>query len=90
MRIQGLFTAAKLLALLAVVIAGVVHIAGGQNTLVYNNHGNKKCIQNFNRKQCGGKKRYNVKGDWRKCLAEQLHDLDASPDIVRGIKLTEE
>jgi hypothetical protein len=33
MRIQGLFTAAKLLALVAVVIAGVVHIAGGENIL---------------------------------------------------------
>jgi amino acid transporter len=33
MRIQGLFTAAKLLALVAVVIAGVVHVAGGQNIL---------------------------------------------------------
>ncbi|KDR11465.1 Y+L amino acid transporter 2, partial [Zootermopsis nevadensis] len=30
MRIQGLFTAAKLLALVAVVIAGVVHISGGE------------------------------------------------------------
>jgi type IV secretory pathway VirB2 component (pilin) len=38
MRIQGMFTAAKLLALVAVVIAGVVHIAGGQNTLSYNKH----------------------------------------------------
>jgi hypothetical protein len=33
MRIQGLFTAAKLLALVAVVIAGVVHIAGGEKHL---------------------------------------------------------
>lgn len=32
MRIQGVFTAAKLLALLAVVIAGVTHIAGGNTT----------------------------------------------------------
>jgi hypothetical protein len=31
MRVQGIFTAAKLLALVAVVIAGVVHIAGGEN-----------------------------------------------------------
>jgi amino acid transporter len=31
MRIQGLFTAAKLLALVAIVITGVVHIAVGEN-----------------------------------------------------------
>jgi hypothetical protein len=47
MRIQGVFTAAKLLALVAVVIAGVVHIAGGQNTLPYNKYGDDKCLQNF-------------------------------------------
>jgi hypothetical protein len=35
MRIQGVFTAAKLLALVAVVIAGVVHIAGGENVMLY-------------------------------------------------------
>jgi len=45
MRIQGVFTAAKLLALVAVVIAGVVHIAGGQNILPYNEHGDDKCLQ---------------------------------------------
>jgi L-type amino acid transporter 5 len=32
MRIQGVFTAAKLLALVAIVIAGVVHIGGGNTT----------------------------------------------------------
>jgi amino acid transporter len=37
MRIQGVFTAAKLLALVAVVVAGVVHIAGGE-----------KSVQHFN------------------------------------------
>jgi hypothetical protein len=35
MRIQGVFTAAKLLALVAVVITGVVHIAGGEKIFVY-------------------------------------------------------
>jgi hypothetical protein len=35
MRIQGVFTAAKLLALVAVVIAGFVHIAGGENSVLY-------------------------------------------------------
>jgi uncharacterized low-complexity protein len=47
MRIQGVFTAAKLLALVAVVIAGVVHVAGGQNALPCNKHGDDKCLQNF-------------------------------------------
>ena len=42
MRIQGVFTAAKLLALVAIVIAGVVHISGGQNTLPYNKYGEGK------------------------------------------------
>ncbi|XP_069691973.1 large neutral amino acids transporter small subunit 1 isoform X2 [Periplaneta americana] len=35
MRIQGVFTAAKLLALVAIVIAGIVHISGG-NTSYFN------------------------------------------------------
>jgi type IV secretory pathway VirB2 component (pilin) len=48
MRIQGLFTAAKLLALLAVVVAGIAHIAGGESALLYNKLGDYKRIQNFN------------------------------------------
>ncbi|KAJ4443665.1 hypothetical protein ANN_05340 [Periplaneta americana] len=32
MRIQGVFTAAKLLALVAIVIAGIVHISGAERT----------------------------------------------------------